>query len=92
MNFSNHKYFKVSLKCFDEWRNANDTSRCRWLEIGCGGRLSEKFLLQNWFSRQITLVSKSDILLILQRRQDENYNTLSLQNLNRPTPPAKLVG
>ena len=37
MNLSNDKYFKVSLKCFDECRNANGTSRCRWLETGCGG-------------------------------------------------------
>ena len=37
MNLSNHKYFKVSLKCFDECRNANGTSRYRWLETSCGG-------------------------------------------------------
>ena len=39
MNLSNHKHFKVSLKCFDECRNANGTSRSRWLETSWGGEV-----------------------------------------------------
>ena len=50
-----------------------------------------KFLLQNWFSRQITLVSKSDILFILQRRQDPKLQH-AFATKSQPQPPAKLVG